>query len=65
MAEDCPDPGILVNCPQCGAVLTFVATKPGDAVYLYRCDRDGLFILTVTDPTPVPVRRSLIGRTIR
>ncbi len=55
MAEDCPDPRIPVNCPRCGALLRFLATKPGAVVHLYACDRDGLFVITANDLTPIPL----------
>jgi len=44
-ADDDPDPGLSVNCPQCGYTLTFVATRRDSGVHLYACRQHGLFLL--------------------
>jgi hypothetical protein len=53
MADDDPDPNLCVNCPTCGAVLAFAATRLD--VHLYTCAKDGLFTLTDSDPDPRPL----------
>jgi hypothetical protein len=58
MAEDYPDPGIAVNCPKCGTLLRYLATKPETEVYLYVCDQDGLFVLSRNNPEPVPLPKT-------
>jgi hypothetical protein len=55
MANDDRDPGLSVDCPECGARLAFVASKPADAVFLYRCRRHGLFVVSPDATWPVPV----------
>ena len=53
MSEDYSDPGISLNCPRCGGLLRFVATKTDAVVHLYACPRDGLFVTTANDSTPI------------
>jgi uncharacterized C2H2 Zn-finger protein len=37
------DPGILMNCPTCGAPLVYVRTD--DRTHVYRCPRHGAILL--------------------
>jgi hypothetical protein len=55
MADDDPDPGLSVNCPECGDALTFVATRRDSGVHLYACRHDGLFLLSERNLTPIPL----------
>jgi hypothetical protein len=54
MAEDDFDPAVAVDCPDCDEPMVFLATKPGDWLFLYACKQHGLFVVSPDAPQPVP-----------